>query len=162
MVWVIVSYKTTVHPRYLEVYPNLCRGLSRHNYLTMELRRAENTPELGPDQDNLRHVVITATCFALTLSTVSVALRLLCRRITKTKVFLDDYLIIVALVGCLSPHTEQIITIPGIRVWNLHRRRRPYVLRLSPIRQPCTNRRLTQYTNSPLQRPGHTHNPRPP
>ncbi|PWY70796.1 integral membrane protein [Aspergillus sclerotioniger CBS 115572] len=53
---------------------------------------------LGYSHDNLRHVVITATCFALSISTISVALRLLCRKITGTKVFFDDYLIIVALV----------------------------------------------------------------
>ncbi|RAK99578.1 uncharacterized protein BO80DRAFT_119173 [Aspergillus ibericus CBS 121593] len=54
--------------------------------------------KVGYDHDNLRHVVITATCFALSISTISVALRLLCRKITGTKVFFDDYLIIVALV----------------------------------------------------------------
>ncbi|GLA66745.1 hypothetical protein AtubIFM55763_010160 [Aspergillus tubingensis] len=58
---------------------------------------ASETGDLGYDHDNLRHVVITATCFALILSTVSVALRLYCRKITGTKVFFDDYLIIVAL-----------------------------------------------------------------
>lgn len=60
---------------------------------------ASETGDLGYDHDNLRHVVITATCFALILSTVSVVLRLYCRKITGTKVFFDDYLIIVALVG---------------------------------------------------------------
>ncbi|KAL2838977.1 hypothetical protein BJY01DRAFT_219550 [Aspergillus pseudoustus] len=49
--------------------------------------------------DSLRHVVITATSFALSISTIAVILRLLCRRITKTKWFLDDYLMIGALVG---------------------------------------------------------------
>ncbi|PWY87371.1 integral membrane protein [Aspergillus heteromorphus CBS 117.55] len=53
--------------------------------------------EHGYSHDNLRHVVITATSFALILSTVSVVLRLLCRKITKTKVFFDDYLILGAL-----------------------------------------------------------------
>ncbi|OGM43971.1 hypothetical protein ABOM_007989 [Aspergillus bombycis] len=48
--------------------------------------------------DNLRHVVITATCFALILSTTSVVLRLVCRRMMKTKFFLDDYFMIVALI----------------------------------------------------------------
>ncbi|RHZ49386.1 uncharacterized protein CDV56_103538 [Aspergillus thermomutatus] len=52
---------------------------------------------MGYDQDNLRHVVITATCFAFTLSTVAVGLRLWVRGITKTKFFLDDYLILGAL-----------------------------------------------------------------
>ena len=55
--------------------------------------------EKGYDHDNLRHVVITASCFALVVSTLAVALRLWCRRITRTKVFLDDYLMIVALVS---------------------------------------------------------------
>lgn len=59
----------------------------------------EQSPDLGYSHDDLRHVVITATSFALILSTVSVILRLLCRVVTKTKMFLDDYLIIIALVG---------------------------------------------------------------
>lgn len=65
---------------------------------------APGTGDLGYDHDNLRHVVITATCFALILSTVSVGLRLYCRKITGTKVFFDDYLIIVALVCPVSPN----------------------------------------------------------
>ncbi|KAL4970637.1 uncharacterized protein BDV14DRAFT_186423 [Aspergillus stella-maris] len=56
------------------------------------------TNETGYSHDNLRHVVITATSFALVISTIAVVLRLLCRRITKTKLFLDDYLMIGALV----------------------------------------------------------------
>ncbi|PYH98146.1 hypothetical protein BO71DRAFT_395604 [Aspergillus ellipticus CBS 707.79] len=51
----------------------------------------------GYSHDNLRYVVITSTSVALILSTVSVILRLLCRKITHTKVFFDDYLILVAL-----------------------------------------------------------------
>ncbi len=58
-----------------------------------------DTDERGYSHDNLRHVVITATCFALIISTIAVILRLACRRITKTKLFLDDYLMIAALVG---------------------------------------------------------------
>ncbi|KAK1141820.1 hypothetical protein N8T08_008485 [Aspergillus melleus] len=58
----------------------------------------EQSPDLGYSHDNLHHVVITATCFALILSTFSVVLRLLCRVVTKTKMFLDDYLILVALL----------------------------------------------------------------
>ncbi|KAE8355444.1 hypothetical protein BDV28DRAFT_146119 [Aspergillus coremiiformis] len=54
--------------------------------------------ELGYSHDNLRPVVITATCLALVLSTASVILRLVCRRIMKTKWFVDDYLIIGALI----------------------------------------------------------------
>ncbi|OJJ62647.1 hypothetical protein ASPSYDRAFT_41316 [Aspergillus sydowii CBS 593.65] len=57
-----------------------------------------DTDERGYSHDNLRHVVITATCFALIISTIAVILRLACRRITKTKLFLDDYLMIAALV----------------------------------------------------------------
>ncbi|OJK01866.1 hypothetical protein ASPACDRAFT_114385 [Aspergillus aculeatus ATCC 16872] len=64
--------------------------------------------EKGYDHDNLRHVVITASCFALVISTLAVALRLWCRRITRTKVFLDDYLMIVALVF------EYGITVAGV------------------------------------------------
>ncbi|PTU24060.1 hypothetical protein P175DRAFT_0422674, partial [Aspergillus ochraceoroseus IBT 24754] len=54
--------------------------------------------ELGYSHENLRHVVITATSFALVLSTVSLILRLLCRQITRTKWFLDDYLMIIAVI----------------------------------------------------------------
>ncbi|KAF9890233.1 hypothetical protein FE257_006145 [Aspergillus nanangensis] len=71
----------------------------------------EKNSETGPDTgygDNLHHVVITATCFALLLSTGSVVLRLLCRRITRTKWFLDDYLILAALFF------EYGITIAGV------------------------------------------------
>ncbi|RAH80408.1 integral membrane protein, partial [Aspergillus japonicus CBS 114.51] len=64
--------------------------------------------EKGYDHDNLRHVVITASCFALVVSTLAVGLRLWCRRITRTKVFLDDYLMIVALVF------EYGITVAGV------------------------------------------------
>lgn len=59
----------------------------------------------GYSHDNLRHVVITATCFALIISTIAVILRLACRRITKTKLFLDDYLMIAALVGIYPAFT---------------------------------------------------------
>ncbi|KAL4781101.1 hypothetical protein BJX76DRAFT_363881 [Aspergillus varians] len=56
------------------------------------------TNQLGYLHENLRYVVITATCFALIVSTIAVILRLLCRKITRTKLFLDDYLIIGALI----------------------------------------------------------------
>ncbi|GKZ95726.1 hypothetical protein AnigIFM59636_009734 [Aspergillus niger] len=73
-------------------------GLPMVSKANHALLTAPGTGDLGYDHDNLRHVVITATCFALILSTVSVGLRLYCRKITGTKVFFDDYLIIVALV----------------------------------------------------------------
>ncbi|PYH49451.1 uncharacterized protein BP01DRAFT_379019 [Aspergillus saccharolyticus JOP 1030-1] len=62
----------------------------------------------GYKLDDLRHVVITASCFALVISTLAVALRLWCRYLTRTRVFLDDYLIIVALVF------EYGITVAGV------------------------------------------------
>ncbi|PWY69041.1 integral membrane protein [Aspergillus sclerotioniger CBS 115572] len=55
-----------------------------------------------PNQ-NLRRSVIIALYFAFILSTVAVALRLLARKITGSKLYLDDYLIIIALLfkyGC--------------------------------------------------------------
>lgn len=61
-----------------------------------------NPPDLGYEQGNLRHVVITATCFAFLLSTVSVALRLWVRKITNTGLFLDDYLILASLVSFIA------------------------------------------------------------
>ncbi|KAE8395882.1 integral membrane protein [Aspergillus alliaceus] len=64
--------------------------------------------ELGYSHDNLRHVVITATCWALVLSTLAVVLRLVCRRMMKTKWFLDDYLMIVALFF------EYVISLAGV------------------------------------------------
>ena len=86
---------------------------------------------LGYSHDNLRHVVITATCFALSISTISVGLRLLCRKITGTKVFFDDYLIIVALVCSLwcpvllAGADGKVII--GVLVWRVACRRCPYV-----------------------------------
>ncbi|KAJ5167711.1 uncharacterized protein N7482_003305 [Penicillium canariense] len=51
----------------------------------------------------IRHSLIVALVFAFTLPTVAVGLRLLARRLTGNRLFLDDYLIIVALLfkyGC--------------------------------------------------------------
>lgn len=56
----------------------------------------------GYEHDNLRHVVITATCFAFILSTFAVSFRLISRGIIGSGLFLDDWLIILALVGGLS------------------------------------------------------------
>ncbi|KAF7594151.1 hypothetical protein BBP40_010000 [Aspergillus hancockii] len=55
-----------------------------------------------PDQD-LRRSIIIALYFAFILSTAAVGLRLLARKINGTKLFLDDYLILIALLfkyGC--------------------------------------------------------------
>lgn len=41
--------------------------------------------------------MIIALVFAYTLSTLSVALRILARKVTGSKLFMDDYLIMVAL-----------------------------------------------------------------
>ncbi|KAI9933726.1 hypothetical protein MW887_004798 [Aspergillus wentii] len=57
--------------------------------------------EAGDDgylRHNLKHVVITATCFAFVLSTVSVGLRILSRRMVRSGLFMDDFLIMLALV----------------------------------------------------------------
>ncbi|XHG05000.1 hypothetical protein AWENTII_008252 [Aspergillus wentii] len=57
----------------------------------------------GPSNESLRRSVIVSLVFAFFLSTVTVALRLLARRINGTKLFLDDYLILMALLfkyGC--------------------------------------------------------------
>lgn len=52
----------------------------------------------GYDHDNLRHVVITSTCFAFILSTTAVGFRIISRAINGSGLFLDDWLIISALV----------------------------------------------------------------
>lgn len=51
-----------------------------------------------PNQQ-LRRSVIIALPFAFALSTIAVVLRLVARRVNGTRLYLDDYLIIVALVG---------------------------------------------------------------
>ena len=53
----------------------------------------------GYDHDNLRHVVITSTCFAFILSTVAVGLRIIPRKVNGTGLYLDDFLMLGALVG---------------------------------------------------------------
>ncbi|CAI7608044.1 unnamed protein product [Penicillium discolor] len=52
----------------------------------------------GYDHDNLRHVVITSTCFAFILSTAAVGFRIISRAINGSGLFLDDWLIILALI----------------------------------------------------------------
>lgn len=52
--------------------------------------------------ETIRHRLIVALVFAFTLPTVAVGLRLLARRITGSRLFLDDWLIIVALVWLQS------------------------------------------------------------
>ncbi|OJJ36987.1 hypothetical protein ASPWEDRAFT_437139 [Aspergillus wentii DTO 134E9] len=55
----------------------------------------------GPSNESLRRSVIVSLVFAFFLSTVTVALRLLARRINGTKLFLDDYLILMLFkYGC--------------------------------------------------------------
>lgn len=46
----------------------------------------------------LRQSVIIAVCFAFVLSTIAVVLRFVARKMTGSKLFLDDYLIVVALL----------------------------------------------------------------
>lgn len=45
----------------------------------------------------LRRSVVIAVCFAFVLSTLAVVLRVVARKMTGSKLFLDDYLIMVAL-----------------------------------------------------------------
>ncbi|OQE10268.1 hypothetical protein PENVUL_c004G08074 [Penicillium vulpinum] len=52
----------------------------------------------GYDHDNLRHVVITSTCFAFVLSTTAVGFRIISRIINGSGLFLDDWLIIIGLI----------------------------------------------------------------
>ncbi|KAJ5653893.1 hypothetical protein N7490_000896 [Penicillium lividum] len=52
----------------------------------------------GYDHDNLRHVVITATCFAFILSTSAVAFRIISRKVNGAGLFPDDILILFALL----------------------------------------------------------------
>lgn len=58
-------------------------------------------PVLPPD--NLHHVVITATCFAFILSTTAVGLRLYSRLLVGSRLYIDDYLMIGALVSVVNP-----------------------------------------------------------
>lgn len=53
-----------------------------------------------PNQ-NLRRSIIIALYFAFILSTAAVVLRLVARKINGTRLYLDDYLILVALVCSL-------------------------------------------------------------
>ena len=53
----------------------------------------------GYDHDNLRHVVITSTCFAFILSTTAVGFRIISRKINGNGLYVDDFLMISALVG---------------------------------------------------------------
>lgn len=52
----------------------------------------------GYDHDDLRHVVITSTCFAFILSTTAVGFRILSRKVNGTGLFADDILMVFALV----------------------------------------------------------------
>lgn len=61
---------------------------------------AEAQTKTGYDHDDLRHVVITSTCFAFVLSTTAVAFRIISRKINGTGLFLDDILMLSALVSC--------------------------------------------------------------
>ena len=54
-----------------------------------------------PNQ-NLRRSIIITLYFAFILSTTAVALRLLARRMNGTRLYLDDYLILLALVCTIA------------------------------------------------------------
>lgn len=58
-----------------------------------------NSPLAGYPRDNLKHVVITATCFAFILSTFSVGFRLISRKLNGKGLYLDDFFIVGALVS---------------------------------------------------------------
>lgn len=59
---------------------------------------ASHTHDKGYDDHNLRHMVITSTCFAFILSTTAVAFRIISRKVNGTGLFLDDLFIILGLV----------------------------------------------------------------
>lgn len=70
---------------------------------------SSNAEEKAPVQpsDNLRYVVITATCFAYVLSTTVVGLRLFSRKLVGSRLYLDDYLMLAALMSpALSEHSN--------------------------------------------------------
>lgn len=55
------------------------------------------------DHENLRHVVITSSCFSFVLSTTAVGFRIISRKINGTGLFLDDILMLSALVRSAHP-----------------------------------------------------------
>jgi len=52
--------------------------------------------------EHIRRPIQISLVFAFTLPTIAVALRLLARRLTGSRLFLDDWLILIALVRDLS------------------------------------------------------------
>lgn len=76
----------------------------------------------GYDHHNLRHVVITSTCFAFILSTVAVGFRVISRKLNGTGLYLDDFLMIGALVSFYVIFSRfQLLTGQAFRIWNFYR-----------------------------------------
>ena len=73
----------------------------------------------GYDHDNLRHVVITSTCFAFILSTTAVGFRIISRAINGNGLFLDDWFILLALVSdqCIAGNSAEVNI--GVRSLNM-------------------------------------------
>ena len=82
----------------------------------------EQVPVLPPE--NLHHVVITATCFAFVLSTTAVGLRLYSRHLVGSRLFLDDYLMIGALVNTIVLCKVAQLTCADIRICSFFGRSR--------------------------------------
>lgn len=64
-----------------------------------QIARAGVPGDFEHPNESLRRSIIVALYFAFILSTAAVGVRLLARRLNGTGLFLDDYLILVALVG---------------------------------------------------------------
>ena len=105
------GFKNRAPSRYINVEPAASRpSFSRpFNSLWSHIASAMSSGQLSPStmgmpgdfdhpNEELRRSVKIALVFAFTLSTVAVALRILARKITGSKLFLDDYLILIALV----------------------------------------------------------------
>ncbi|PTU23610.1 hypothetical protein P175DRAFT_0433060 [Aspergillus ochraceoroseus IBT 24754] len=71
-------------------------------------------------RDSRRNLAIFAISFALILSTTAVGLRLLSRKITKSRMYLDDHLIILALIfkyGCSFGAVGMLYNGLGTHIW---------------------------------------------
>ncbi|KAF9891571.1 hypothetical protein FE257_003582 [Aspergillus nanangensis] len=72
--------------------------------------------------DNQRGLAIFAISFGFILPTIAVGLRFLCRWITRSKLYLDDYLIIIALVfkyGCSAGAIGMLYNGLGRHIWDV-------------------------------------------
>ncbi|KAJ5432948.1 uncharacterized protein N7458_012104 [Penicillium daleae] len=85
----------------------------------------------GVNHDNLRHVIITSTCFAFILSTTAVGFRVLSRKINGTGLFIDDNLMISALMRFSCLFWEWGISIAGV-VQVLYNGLRTHIIYVKP------------------------------